>query len=58
MADVPLGSFLSGGIDSAAITGLMSELVGPGIKTFSVAFEERGRERTRLRPACRAPLSD
>jgi asparagine synthase (glutamine-hydrolysing) len=41
MADVPLGSFLSGGIDSAAITGLMSELVGPGIKTFSVAFAER-----------------
>lgn len=41
MADVPLGSFLSGGIDSAAITGLMSELVGTGVKTFSVAFAER-----------------
>ena len=41
MADVPLGSFLSGGIDSAAITGLMSELVGEGVKTFSVAFAER-----------------
>jgi asparagine synthase (glutamine-hydrolysing) len=41
MADVPLGSFLSGGIDSAAITGLMSELVGDGVKTFSVAFAER-----------------
>jgi asparagine synthase (glutamine-hydrolysing) len=41
MADVPLGSFLSGGIDSAAITGLMTELVGPGVKTFSVAFAER-----------------
>jgi asparagine synthase (glutamine-hydrolysing) len=40
MADVPLGSFLSGGIDSAAITGLMSELVGTGVKTFSVAFAE------------------
>ena len=41
MADVPLGSFLSGGIDSAAITGLMSNLVGTGVKTFSVAFAER-----------------
>jgi asparagine synthase (glutamine-hydrolysing) len=41
MADVPLGSFLSGGIDSAAITGLMSELTGGGVKTFSVAFAER-----------------
>jgi asparagine synthase (glutamine-hydrolysing) len=41
MADVPLGSFLSGGIDSAAITGLMSDLVGEGVKTFSVAFAER-----------------
>ena len=41
MADVPLGSFLSGGIDSAAITALMAELVGSGVKTFSVAFAER-----------------
>ena len=41
MADVDLGSFLSGGIDSAAITGLMSELLGGGVKTFSVAFAER-----------------
>ena len=30
MADVPLGMFLSGGIDSAAIAGMMSELVGDG----------------------------
>ena len=41
MADVPLGVFLSGGIDSAAITALMSELVSEPIKTFSVAFAER-----------------
>ncbi len=41
MADVPLGVFLSGGIDSAAISAVMSKLVSDPIKTFSVAFAER-----------------
>lgn len=41
MADVPLGVFLSGGIDSAAITALMHRHLGAGIKSFSVAFSER-----------------
>ena len=41
MSDVPLGMFLSGGIDSAAITSAMATLVNEPIRTFSVAFAER-----------------
>jgi asparagine synthase (glutamine-hydrolysing) len=41
MADVPLGMFLSGGIDSSAIAAMMSRMVSDPIKTFSVAFKER-----------------
>jgi len=41
MSDVPLGMFLSGWIDSAAITAVMATLVKEPIRTFSVAFAER-----------------
>jgi asparagine synthase (glutamine-hydrolysing) len=39
VADVPVGAFLSGGIDSTAVVGLMQEISGGRIRTFSVGFE-------------------
>jgi asparagine synthase (glutamine-hydrolysing) len=41
MSDVPLGVFLSGGLDSSAIAATMASLVGRPIETFSVAFKQQ-----------------
>jgi asparagine synthase (glutamine-hydrolysing) len=41
MADVPLGMFLSGGLDSSAIAALMAGLIDRPLQTFSVAFKQR-----------------
>ena len=40
VADVPFGAFLSGGIDSSVIVGLMSEVASSPVNTFSVTFDD------------------
>lgn len=44
IADVPLGAFLSGGVDSPILTGLMAEVSSQPVKTFTVAFRGKGLE--------------
>jgi asparagine synthase (glutamine-hydrolysing) len=48
MSEVPLGGFLSGGIDSSAVIATMSTLLTQPVKTATIGFEEQGFDESRF----------
>ncbi|SMC76001.1 asparagine synthase (glutamine-hydrolyzing) [Pedobacter africanus] len=47
-SDVPIGTFLSGGIDSALVTSIASSVAGNTVNTYSIGFDESKYDESRL----------
>src|SRR3546814_17104544 len=46
VADVPLGAFLSGGVDSSAVVALMAEASAKAVKTCTIGFDQAALDET------------
>src|SRR5689334_15311747 len=54
LSDVPIGAFLSGGLDSGCVTGLLAATSLSPIDTFTIAYRDGGREDLRYAELCAA----
>jgi asparagine synthase (glutamine-hydrolysing) len=57
-SDVPFGAFLSGGLDSALIVGLMAQTASERVRTYSIGFEGVEDERPQARAIAKAAGAD